>query len=140
MSKPIAVLSLALLAAGCTSYAEADQPERRTLQTARAEARLDQELRGKTAGPPQSCITRFEADRMDTVGDRTIMFRASGSLVYLNQPAGGCPMEGGSRRLERRSIGSNLCRGEQLQVIDNQTGAYFGTCVLGDFIPYRRRG
>ncbi|HEY0446095.1 MAG TPA: hypothetical protein VGD19_06545 [Allosphingosinicella sp.] len=140
MLKRVAALSLAAAAAGCMSYMDDDPPPAGpSMQTVRAEARLAQELRDKRPGRPQSCITRFEADRMSTVGDRTIVFRASPGLVYVNEPAGGCPMEGASRRLERRTIDTNLCRNEQLNVIDNATGAYFGTCILGDFVPYRSR-
>ena len=137
--KRVAVLTLAVVATGCMSYADPYGPEEPSFRTERAEMRLARELSDKRPGPPQPCITRFEADRMNTVGDRTIVFRASSNLVYLNEPVGGCPMEGSSRRLQRRSIGANLCRGEQLHVIDNQTGAYFGTCILGDFIPYSSR-
>ena len=138
MVKRIAAIALAALAAGCMSYMD-EEDEVPGPISLREEQRLAAELRDKVPGPPQSCITRHEADRMDTIGNDTLLFRVSGSLVYRNGIPGGCPMAGASRRLERRSIGTNLCRGEPLHVVDNQTGTYYGTCVLGDFIPYRRR-
>ena len=104
---------------------------------ARAEARLARELDDKSAGPPQACITRFEAEKMDSFPD-TLLFRVSNDLVYVNRPETGCPAIGGSRRMERRTIGTNLCRGESFQVVDNQSGAFIGSCILSDFVPYRR--
>ena len=140
MFKPIAILSLAVVAAGCMTYmgneSYAAQPPS---QLERDERRLAQLLGDKVPGPPQSCIQNYQADRMSTIGDDIILFRASSNLVYRNDIPGGCPMSGSSRRLQRRSIGSNICRGEPMQVVDNQTGAFFGTCILGDFVPYRRR-
>jgi hypothetical protein len=140
MLKPIAILSLAVVAAaGCMTYlgdeSHAAQPPS---QFERDQRRMAQLLDGKVPGPPQGCIQNYEADRMSTIGDDIILFRTSSSLVYRNDIPGGCPMSGSSRRLQRRTIGGNLCRGEPMQVIDNQTGAFFGTCILGDFVPYRR--
>ncbi len=143
MKQPLAFLTIALAAglSGCMAAAEdrggAESAEVSPIR-ARAEARLARELEDKTAGPPQACITRFEAERMDSPTEEVLLFRASNQLVYVNRPDGGCPATGGSRRIERRSIGSNLCRGEAFQVVDNQTGAYIGSCILGDFVPYRR--
>lgn len=138
MFKRIAALSLAAAAAGCMSYMD-DEPYAGEPPSLRDEQRLAEELHDKVPGPPQDCIMGRDADRMSTIGNETILFRTSGSLVYRNDIPGGCPMAGSSRRLERRTISTNLCRGEQLNVVDNQTGAYFGTCILGDFVPYRRR-
>ena len=142
MKKPLTLLTFTLAAAaGCTASGDmgggAETAEISPMR-ARAEARLARELDDKTAGPPQACITRFEAERMDSPTEEVLLFRTSNQLVYVNRPETGCPATGGSRRIERRSIGSNLCRGEAFQVVDNQTGAYIGSCILSDFVPYRR--
>jgi hypothetical protein len=138
MMKPLFALSLVFILPACTQGMAADAPEARSTADARAMDRMEDLLGGKTPGPPQSCITRFEAERMSAVDNNTILFRARSNLVYRNTPQGDCPIEGSSRRLEHSTISTNLCRGEQLNVVDNQTGAYFGTCILGDFVPYRR--
>ncbi len=143
MKQPLAFLTVALAAglSGCTAAAD-DRGGTETAQVspmrARGEARLARELEDKSAGPPQACISRFEAERMDSPTEEVLLFRVSNQLVYVNRPETGCPATGGSRRIERRSIGTNLCRGEAFQVIDNQSGAYVGSCILGDFVPYRR--
>ncbi len=138
MYKLIAAFSLAAAAVGCMTYMDEESIAAEPLSV-RDGRRLAVELRDKVPGPPQGCISRHEAERMNTIGNETILFRASGNLVYRNDIPGGCPMAGSSRRLERRTISTSLCRGEPMAVIDNQTGAFFGTCILGDFVPYRRR-
>ena len=142
MTKPLTLLAFTLAAAaGCTASGDmGGGPETAEVSPirARGEALLARELADKTAGPPQACITRFEAERMDSPTEETLLFRVSNQLVYVNRPETGCPATGGSRRIERRSIGSNLCRGEAFQVVDNQSGAYIGSCILSDFVPYRR--
>jgi hypothetical protein len=142
MKKPLTLLAFTLAAAaGCTASGDmGGGPETAEVSPirARGEALLARELADKTAGPPQACISRFEAEKMDTPNDETLLFRVSNDLVYTNQPQGGCPATGTSRRLERRTIGTNLCRGESLQVVHNTSGAFIGNCILGDFVPYRR--
>lgn len=136
MNKPIAAFSLAVLAAGGLTYLNDERAEARTV---RPDTLLQQQLGNKVAGSPQSCIMAREANNMRTIDERTILFRVSSNLVYRNDLVGDCPIRGTSRRLERRSPSTSLCRNESLRVIDNNSGVYYGSCGLGDFVPYRAR-
>lgn len=110
-------------------------------EAARAQAELQTLIAGKVAGPPVNCLPPgFSSARMRVIDDRTIAFRQAGR-VYVNRLEGaGCArLDGGSTTLVTRTIGPRLCRGDIGRVVDLRTGAGFGSCVLGDFIPYTGR-
>lgn len=95
-------------------------------------------LGGRLVGPPQSCLSRRRADSMHIVDDYTILYR-DGATTWRNDPPGGCNGLGrpGSAMVSR-TIGSQLCRGDIVNIVDNRSGFQSGTCVLGDFVPFRR--
>ncbi|HEX8443536.1 MAG TPA: hypothetical protein VF631_07800 [Allosphingosinicella sp.] len=129
----IATLSLAALAAGC---AVSDAP---TEMSAAAQNKLTEELRGFSAGPAQSCVSRRDLRGNRSVGDDVIIFEGrSRNLVYVNRPNGGCPSLNSGRALITRTPGTQLCSGDIAVVFDTTSGIEFGGCGLGDFTPYRR--
>ena len=76
---------------------------------------------------------------MVVIDDNTLAFRNVGGNVYVNNVRGGCSGLGsGFYTLVTRSHGTGLCSGDIGQVMDVSTGHFAGTCVLGDFTPYRR--
>jgi hypothetical protein len=102
-----------------------------------AQAELQQLLAGKVAGQPVSCLPPSRSDQMITIDDNTIAFR-QGNTVYVNEIEGsGCShlSTGFYTLLTRRS--GNLCSGQIAQVADLNAGTTVGSCVLGDFVPYR---
>ena len=75
---------------------------------------------------------------MIIVDDGTVVFRDSARRVYRNDFRGGsCSnLGGGHYALLTKSSGSGLCSGDIAQVVDLSSGITFGSCVLGDFVPY----
>ena len=53
-----------------------------------------------------------------------------------NQPAGGCPSLSLGRSLRTRTISTRLCQGDIVTVFDPVSGAEYGGCGLGQFVPY----
>ena len=127
-------LSIPLAAAVLAGCAQAGPPEPRTPY---AQAKLDQLLAGKVAGPPMTCLQPYQARETITIDDNTILFRR-GNTVYRNELNGGCNGLGsGFYALVTRSSGAGLCRGEIATVQDVRSGVTVGSCTLGDFVPYR---
>jgi hypothetical protein len=133
--KNLAALSLAAFAAACTATA-GDAPSE---MSATAQSRLTEELRGRVAGPPLSCVSQRDLRGNRSVGEDVILFDGpSKDVVYVNRPSGGCPQLNSGRALITRTTSNQLCRGDIAVVFDTASGIEFGGCGLGDFTPYRR--
>ena len=130
---------LVLLLASAITACSTAQPEARS---PRAEARLQQWLGNRVAGPPQSCLPSSSARDMIVIDDNTVLFRVGANRIYRSELAGGCAYLGSGRfALATSQTGTgSLCRGEIAQVRDVQGGFTVGSCTFGDFVPYERRG
>lgn len=127
---PLLVISAALV--GCTTAPPS--PTR----AAAAQAELQRLTQGRVAGPAISCLPNTRSRQSITVDDNTIVFR-NGGTVYVNRLQGGCSGLGsGFYALVTRSHGSGLCRGDIADVADTSSGAVYGSCIIGDFVPYTR--
>lgn len=119
-----------LLAAGCTA-----QPPVAPSQS--DAARLVAALEGRTAGPPMSCVSQLNLRSSRSIGEAAILFDGPGGVIYVNRPPAGCPsLEG--RTMVTRTSTTQLCRGDIVNVIDPASRTEYGSCSLGDFVPYRR--
>jgi hypothetical protein len=59
----------------------------------------------------------------------------------VNHLIGECSLlKSGFYTLVTRSNGMGLCRGDIADVADVRTGMTVGSCAIGDWVPYARRG
>jgi hypothetical protein len=124
----MSLLLVAATLAGCSTA-----PEQRS---ARAEDQLRRALDGKVAQAAVPCLPRSRSGDMTVIDDNTILFR-EGRTVYRNDLNGGrCGGLGAGNTLLTRQHGQ-LCRGDIAEVINISTGTTTGSCVIGDFVPYR---
>ena len=131
--KKLVPLTLVALTAGCMAE---PPPER---YSARTESRLAAELAGRTAGPPRSCVPSRDLAGNRSAGEGAFIFSTrSRNLLYVNRPPAGCPELRPGTALRTRTTGTQLCRGDIVDVFDPLTGFSSGACSLGDFEPYRR--
>jgi hypothetical protein len=108
--------------------------------TAEDQAALAEELRGRTADDPVTCVAQTSLDRGNrSVGEGVILFEGRSGRLYVNRPRGGCPVLDRDRALVTQSTSSQLCRGDIARVVDLFSNIDYGSCVLGDFTPYSRR-
>lgn len=121
----------ALLVAACATQIAYERSPKASQELAAA-------LAGKAAGSPVNCLSSHRSSDMRVIDDHTILFR-DGRTTYVNQPPGGCMgLDRIGATLVTRSVGSTqLCRGDIARVVDLRTGIGSGSCVLGDFVPYR---
>lgn len=122
-------------AAFVTCTASAEQP-----MSAKAQAKYDQLVAGRVAGPPLTCLPTLRANDMLIIDDNTIAFK-NGSRVYINHPEGGCPQlsQGHTAIITSQYGQTGPCRGDVLQVEDTLSHIGVGSCVYGDFTPYMRK-
>lgn len=135
--KKILTLSLVAMTAGCM----ADQP----MEVSRQEAVAGSESLAAAlgdrvqAGPPVNCVAERDLQDNRSAGEGAIIFSTkSRRLVYVNSPPGGCPEITSSRALRLRTPSTRVCRGDIVSVFDPVNGFEYGSCGLGDFVPYRR--
>ena len=97
------------------------------------------ELAGRVAGQPTQCLPGFARDEMRAVGNNAVLIR-DGSTTWLSNTDGNCrsTVSGGLALVIEKRGTDSLCRGDIAKVVDLQSGALFGTCSFGDFVPYRR--
>ncbi len=107
----------------------------------RALMRFNSELAGLIPGRPQSCLPPRSTASVVAARGGTLLFR-DGGMVYANATRGGCAAAADNRyALVTKNFGTgSLCSGTLAQVVDLTAGGIQrGSCVLGDFTPYRRR-
>lgn len=128
-----AVSGAVLLSTSTIAIAEKDS------DSSKAAQKLDRALAGRTAGQPVSCIGNMRGSDMTVVDDYTILFKEGGT-VFVQKPRGGCYGIGnGNYTLVTRLNGSSrLCNGQIGEIVDRVSGFGFGSCVFGDFVPYRK--
>jgi hypothetical protein len=128
-----AATGAALIATSTIAVAEKDS------YSARSAERLGKALAGRTAGQPVGCISNMRGSDMTVIDDYTILFKEGGT-IYVQQPHGGCyGLGNGNYSLVTRIAGSNrLCSGQIGELVDRVSGYSYGSCVFGDFVPYRK--
>lgn len=105
-----------------------------------ADAKLQQMLAGKAAGPTMSCIPRQQAQNArPLVTPGAIAFQATPGLIYVsNVETSGCADAANPNyAVVTVSHGSDLCSGDRVELQDLQTRGFHGACTLSDFVPYR---
>jgi hypothetical protein len=130
------LLATPLLLAGCM-VGDADSSP---APIAEKDAKLlAKELKGKVAGKPQSCISRFGNDNIIRISDDMLLFRESGRLVYQNKLRGRCPgLARDDDVIVTESFGGQTCSGDIIRLVDRFSGIPGPVCGLGEFIPYRK--
>ncbi len=132
-------LMFILMASAVTACTTA--PQQAPIRSVEAEQHLNKLLAGKSAGTPLSCLPSWRSNNMVVIDDNTVVFRDTGSRVYVNNFRDGCSNLGsGWYSLVTRHTGSSLCSGEIAQVVDLGSGMTVGACSLGEFVPYTRTG
>ena len=131
---------LLILAAACAaSGLAACAPGANEPISTRAAMRFDSELAGLTPGRPQNCLPLRSTASIVAARGGTLLFR-EGRMVYANKTSGGCDdVANQSYTLVTDNFTGAMCSGTLARVVDLNTGGMLhGTCVLGDFTPYRR--
>lgn len=119
------------------SAAAAPAAARQTAQE-RGEAELAKQISGLVPGKPQQCITLSRIEGSNIIDRTAIVYRSMG-VLYVNRP-------NGAEMLREDDIpvqyiwGSQLCRLDQLKLLDRSSQMERGFANLGDFVPYTKPG
>ncbi len=106
-------------------------------QAAAAEAKIAKALAGRVAGPPVRCIS-LRSIRSTTIYDKTAILYDTGSKLYLNRPRSGASSLDNDDILVTKTIGSELCTIDAVNLIDRYAHFPRGFVSLGEFVPYSK--
>ncbi len=103
----------------------------------RGEAELAKQVAGLVPGKPVQCISLAQSDGSNIIDGTAIVYRGMGGKLYVNRPRG-------AEMLREDDIpvqyvyGSQLCRMDQIRLLDRSTQMERGFANLGDFVPYTK--
>jgi hypothetical protein len=98
---------------------------------------LSKLLAGRAAGKPTNCISLSNTQSSQIIDHTAIVYR-SGSRIYVNTPRSGADTLDDDDILVTRTIGSELCRNDSVNLIDRGSRIQHGFVILGPFVPYER--
>ena len=131
MRKHLATLALIASAAGLVA-APLDARPRPT-----GEERLAKMLEGRVAGEPRDCIFT-SGSRGLTMIEGTALVYKDGRRIWVNRTAHPEDLDESDIMVIKRYGSANLCRQEQITLVDRNSGMFSGAVFLTDFVPYEK--
>jgi hypothetical protein len=127
----LALCTLGLLALGASAAATRPVPP--------LSAKAEKALEGRRPGKPVNCVSLTSLGSSEIVDQTAIIYKSSRKLWYVNRPDGGnCPALQRNRTLVTHLTMSQLCSLDIVRVIDSSSPVEFGSCGLGQFVPYTK--
>lgn len=94
-------------------------------------------IAGRVAGTPVNCISLIGSQSSQIIPGKAIVYR-TGARLYVNTPRSGASSLGDDDILITRTIGSQLCSIDTVDLIDRVSRFPRGFVILGPFVPYER--
>lgn len=121
-----------LLFAGATALA-ADKPTR----AEKNEARLAELIKGRTPGTPVSCISSFQAQKLEVI-DGVALVYGSGETIYVARPKDPKSLRWTDVVVIDR-FGDQVCNTDIVRTVDRMSGFTTGALFLDQFVPYKKQ-
>jgi len=133
MLKPVIAAAAALTMLAAPAFAdEPAQPE-----MTKGEAKLAKILEGRVAGEPTRCIRTIGSRNLQQI-DRTALVYKDGKTIWVNRTRTPDAIDDSDIMVIKRFDGSNLCRTDNITLVDRLSGSFSGIIFLDDFVPYRQ--
>src|SRR4051794_39398767 len=126
--KPVSTLLFALGLFGLTGAVAAgtEQPDQR------GEAALAKALQGRAAGQPVNCINQRDIQSSRVIKGTAIIYQVGGRL-YVNRPSTGASSLDPGDILATRTVGTQLCSSDAVNLVDRSLRVPTGFVALGSF-------
>ncbi|MBB3695727.1 hypothetical protein [Sphingomonas sp. BK580] len=99
------------------------------------DAELAELLKGRTAEPAVRCITPTTNDSQRIISGKAIVY-GNGRRIWVNVPIGRLETMRWDDVLVTERFGGQLCRNDQIRVVDRFSRVPRPILRLGDFVPY----
>jgi len=127
MNKEIALIS-SLVSLFVASCAQQDAPVRTP---------ISEQLAGRVAGEPQTCVPSASSGTLSAVDSGTLAYR-SGTVIYLNHLTSPCPTIAPLNTVIVDAQQGRYCRGDRVRSIEPGATIAGPVCILSDWVPYRK--
>lgn len=104
----------------------------------RAQAKLDKALAGRIAGATVDCVDVARLSAPSIIDSRTILYRDMSRRIWRNDLPEQCGILRPERIVVLQLQGSQLCRGDAIDILDRGLNVPVGSCRLGGFTPYEK--
>lgn len=101
------------------------------------EQKLEKILEGRVAGEPTNCISMNSITNTQIIDKTAIVYHA-GRTIWVNRPTSGASSLNDSDTMVTKTVGSQLCSIDTVQLVDPGTRSWRGFVSLGEFVPYRK--
>jgi len=125
------LLSIALVAVSAVPLSARDR------DNAAGEAALSRITERRDAGKAVDCINLRDIRSSEIVPNTAIVYRMNNGTLFVNRPSGGALLDRDDI-LVTRTIGTQLCRIDIVNLLDRNSRMMSGSIALGDFVPYSR--
>ena len=95
-------------------------------------------LAGYTPGKPVNCVENRDLTGPEAYGETTLLFRTGRKLIWRTETSGSCDAIKRGDALITHQYSSRLCQGDIARTADLRAGFQTGSCVIGEFVPYRK--
>ncbi|WP_324828627.1 hypothetical protein [Qipengyuania zhejiangensis] len=102
----------------------------------KGEAKLAKLLEGRVAGEPERCIRTIGSRTLRQIDGTALVYKA-GDTLWVNRTRTPDQIDSDEIMVIKRFDASNLCRTDQITLIDRFGGYFTGVIFLDDFVPYR---
>jgi len=133
MLKPVIAAAAALTMLAAPAFA--DEPARPEMT--KGEAKLAKLLDGRVAGEPERCIRTIGSRNLQQI-DGTALVYKDGKTIWVNRTRTPDAIDDSEIMVIKRFDGTNLCRTDQITLVDRLSGMFSGIIFLDDFVPYRQ--
>lgn len=120
------IAALAVLAASAPTVAEAPTMG----------PKLQARLKGRVAGQPVSCVPVSSRSKTSVLDRNAVLISRGQETYYVNFPA--CSTLREDRALVVDADKRRVCEGDDMMIMNLETGISYGSCEMGPFIPYER--
>ncbi|MHC9418053.1 hypothetical protein ACYZX9_05600 [Sphingomonas citri] len=100
-----------------------------------SDAELAELLKGRTAEPAVRCITPTTNDSQRIISGKAIVY-GNGRRIWVNVPIGRLDTMRWDDVLVTERFGGQLCRNDQIRVVDRFSRVPRPILRLGEFVPY----
>lgn len=134
-----AALALSASLSGCANGPRDAQREPLTAEQSQELAKL---VEGRVAQTPVSCLPPGMRSASNVrISENTLAYRQGAGDVYVNNLRTPCPgLDNNWDIIVTEQFQGRACSGDIIRLVDRTSGIFGGSCVLGDFTPYKRAG
>jgi hypothetical protein len=92
---------------------------------------------GEAIGKAVPCLNTRLIESVDSPNENVAIIKLRGGKLYRSELPGGCPALKREAFSHRTTQGTQICSGEIITLFDPVSGASYGSCTFGPFVPIR---